>query len=120
MTQRTARRSSDLQAGDVSVQVRGPVNSQQSVLLPQGHRHQWCQEGTHGDLDVHHAVVKLPPTRFRLKTITILVAVVGMQLGLARVMIQMVGPDDGVRGPLYIFALLFTPGIVRGLTHDGK
>jgi hypothetical protein len=49
----------------------------------------------------------------------ILVAVVAVQLSLARLCIQMFG-REAVQGPFYIVALLFAPGIVRGLTQGPK
>jgi hypothetical protein len=71
---------------------------------------------------LYRVMAQLPPIRFRIQTIMIVVAVVAVQLTTVRVITQMFGPgiEPGVGWGLYAFALLGTIPIVRAWTHDPK
>jgi hypothetical protein len=67
---------------------------------------------------LYQVVAQLPPVRFRIRTLIILVPVVAIQLGLARLLNQIFTPDEGGRVRMYILELIFVPGMVRGITKS--
>jgi hypothetical protein len=65
---------------------------------------------------LYRVIAQLPPIRFRIQTIMIVVAAVAVQLSLARAVAQMLGAPDSWAP--YVAALLFTPALVRAWTPD--
>jgi hypothetical protein len=60
---------------------------------------------------LYRVIAQLPPIRFQIKTIMIVVAAVAVELWLARVINEMIPSTNPAS--LYFFALFWTPALVR-------
>jgi hypothetical protein len=60
---------------------------------------------------LYQVIAQLPPIRFRIGTLMIFIAMLAVQLGLARVIAEMCGQRVGMG--LFIVVVVFVPGLIR-------